>query len=442
MKIEWVFIELIAIFIDGLTRVYFLNSRYVSKQESFRPQILTWLCLVGWGTIATMLGFHTLISEGVTYVILLAYLFLTKHGTILQRIFGFVLLEALTIGISLLGAGLATAITNSNVQETLQYQENSRLFAIILIKAMQIIIIFTLAKKRYRLFSLKKKPAIVLTCATIIILASLLVILFNLSGFSDQTNLVLVWLAAGLLIVLIVIFIMYEMFVREETRNIDLSTRIQRLEMETHFFSELDAIQTDLRTWRHEYKNNLVAIRALVESGSLQKTLDYIDGISSTSLLDSAMLYTGNTVLDAVINSKLILARSRGINVNIQAVYPESISINDNDLCAIAGNLLDNAIEACMRMSENGNSRFITISILLKGKNLALSIINSYNGEIKRAGSKLLTVKNTQFHGIGIQYVDSIVGKYQGHVLREYKDGVFETHVMLPLVSPPGATIQ
>jgi signal transduction histidine kinase len=368
-------------------------------------------------------------------MIILTYLLLTKYGSFGQKLFGLVLAFAISIGSSLAGAGLASLITNVSMTHTQVYQDSSRLLALILIKAIEIILFYGLAKRHYSLRVLQRKPVIVLTCAVIMIFSCFLFIFFNLSNFDEQANYILIWLAAGMLFILIGVFVMHEMFIREETRNINLSSRLQRLEMESHFFKELGAIQTDLRTWRHEYKNNLLALRALVEEGSSEKTLDYLDKISGESFQENIMLHTGNTVLDAVVSSKLMLARSAGIEVSIQAVYPEINQIEDNDLCAIVGNLLDNAIEACERMSKTEKNRFITFSLLIKGKNLVISILNSYNGEIKRAGDRYLTVKGNSLHGIGIQYIDSIVEKYQGHVLRKYQDGVFETHVMLPLIS-------
>ncbi len=182
----------------------------------------------------------------------------------------------------------------------------------------------------------------------------------------------------------------------------------------------------------------MIALRALIEHDESEKALDYLNNISVDTKRDSVTLHTGNYVLDAVVSSKLWLASSQGIEVSIHAFYPEIHHIGDDDLCAITGNLLDNAIEACARITEENQTRFISFSLLVKGKNLVLSIKNSYSGLVKREGERYLTSKGEQFHGIGIQYVDSIVDKYQGHVLREYENGVFETHVSLPLILPQG----
>ena len=442
MSIQWIIIEAVAVFVECLAKIYFLHSRYTSKHGTKTPQWLFFLGLTVWGLFSTFLKLPMWLYDGTSYAIVLGYLFLVKRGTIPQKLFGATFLYALFLGTSLTGAGLAALLTNVNMEDTLLYQDNARLLAIVLIKTIQVILFYVLAKKHYNIRMLQRTPLLVLSCAAVLDFSCLLFMFSNLSDFNAQINNMIIWLAVGLLFILIGIFLMYEMFIREEVRNIDLSTRLQRLELESHFFKELDAIHTDLRTWRHEYNNNLIALRALIEDGSPEKALEYLDKISVESVRESVMLQIGNPVLDAVVSSKLLRARSQGIDVSIQVVYPESNNIEDNDLCAISGNLLDNAIEACERMDETGQKRFISFSLLVKGKNLVLSILNSYDGEIKRERERFLTVKDKRFHGIGIQYIDSIVDKYQGHVLREYQDGVFETHVMLPLISVPGGIEQ
>ncbi|MDR1156983.1 MAG: GHKL domain-containing protein [Oscillospiraceae bacterium] len=436
MRVEWIVIETLAVLVECLAKVYFLHNRYVSKSKSMAPQLCVWLCLVVWGLIATFLSLS--FYDYITHGILIVYLCLAKRGKLFQKVFGVVFVFALMLGSSLAGAGLAALLTNVSIESTRQYQDHSRLLAMILIKSIQLILFFVLAKKQLHVHNLKKKPILVLFCTVILTFLCLLSILLNLSNFDARANDMLIWLAVGLLFILIGIFLMYEIFVREETRNVDLSTRLQRLELESNFFKELDAMYTDMRTWRHEYKNNLIALRALVESGKSEKVLEYLEKISVDPAQKNTALQTGNPVLDAVVSAKMLLAHSRNIEIDIQTIYPENNLIEDNDICAIAGNLLDNAIEACERIGDTGQARFISFSLLVKGKNLVLSIKNSFNGEIKREGENYLTVKDKWFHGIGIQYVNSIVEKYHGHVLREHDNGVFGTYVILPLVPAQG----
>jgi sensor histidine kinase regulating citrate/malate metabolism len=224
------------------------------------------------------------------------------------------------------------------------------------------------------------------------------------------------------------------MFLREESSNLDLSTKLQRFELESHFYKEVDAIHNEIRLWKHEYNNNLIVLHKFIEHGENAEALKYIDSINHKARQNIEILQTGNLVLDAVVSSKLWLARSQGIDISVHAMYPENSNIEDNDLCAIAGNLLDNAIEACMRMSDESKNKFITFSLLTKGKNMIITISNSYDGDIKTEGGRFITGKDKRFHGIGIKYVTSIIEKYRGNVQMEYADGIFETNVLIPIV--------
>jgi len=435
MTTEWIVIETFAVLFETLAMMYFLNSRYVSKQKTIKPQLLAWIVVTALGLFSVFLEFPIGIYESAGALVLLVFLCYFKRGAIWQKIFGVIIVYALLFATSLIGAGLASMLTDVNITNTLLYQDTSRLLAIVFVKSFQVVIFFALAKKRTGTSFLKKKSTLLLSVTVIMVFLFSTLLLFNIDRVNSSFNKTLTWLALGLLSILVVIFILYEMFVREEAENLDLSAKLQRVELEKGFYNEMSAIHAEIRTWQHEYKNNLIALRTLIEHNENDKALEFIGGMSLSPSRDSDTLQTGNLVLDAVVSSKLWFARTQGIDVSIHAVYPENNSIEDNDLCAIVGNLLDNAIEACLRMSDEGLRRFITFSLLLKGRNMTISISNSYEGILKKDGDRFLTGKDKSFHGIGLQYVDSIVDKYQGHVLREYQDGVFETHVMIPLIS-------
>ena len=96
------------------------------------------------------------------------------------------------------------------------------------------------------------------------------------------------------------------------------------------------------------------------------------------------------------------------------------------------GNLLDNAIEACVKLPDQ-NARFIRIYIGLHKQLFYISVSNSMGSEVKKTGIKYLTTKNSDTHGFGLVRVDKIVEKYNGFVNRQHEPGVFATEIMLPL---------
>lgn len=124
------------------------------------------------------------------------------------------------------------------------------------------------------------------------------------------------------------------------------------------------------------------------------------------------------------------MAKKKNIRINATANVPKELKISDVDLCAVLGNLLDNAAESCMRV-ENADERFIRLYIgTLKGQ-LYISVTNAACG-IKKSAGEYITSK-AGFHGYGLKQIDSIVEKYGGFKNRQDEGDVFATEIMLPL---------
>ena len=144
------------------------------------------------------------------------------------------------------------------------------------------------------------------------------------------------------------------------------------------------------------------------------------------------VLKTGNIMIDAVLNSKISLARAKGIQVEAKAIVPANLPVSAVDLSTILGNLMDNAMEACLKI-EDEEKRFLRVYIdVLKGQ-LYIYVMNSMQEEPKRFGKIYLTTKDSRNHGFGLMRIDKVVEKYHGYLDRQNEEGVFATEVMLPL---------
>ena len=136
--------------------------------------------------------------------------------------------------------------------------------------------------------------------------------------------------------------------------------------------------------------------------------------------------------MDAVLNSKISVARAKEITVEAKATVPQQLSIAEVDLCVILGNLLDNAIEACMQIPQE-NRRFIRIYIDVLQGQLYLYVINATAGKLQRRAGSYLSTKRSRDHGYGLMRMDRMVEKYHGYLDRQDEEGVFATEVLLPL---------
>jgi len=197
------------------------------------------------------------------------------------------------------------------------------------------------------------------------------------------------------------------------------------------YYEEVQAMYQQMRTWRHDYKNHLQVMKAHLDMGEYQELSDYILHLSEELNYIGKVIETGNLALDAILNSKIAIARTKEIEVNVKVVLPPELSVSDYDLCVLLGNLLDNAIEGCESQKE-GEARFLRVYVGILKEQLYLSVTNSHNTPVKKEGGRYRSTK-APGRGLGIMSIDGIAARYHGYVNRQNDEGVFATEVLLPL---------
>lgn len=131
---------------------------------------------------------------------------------------------------------------------------------------------------------------------------------------------------------------------------------------------EVQNIYQTMRGWRHDYHNHIQTLLAL--SGNEAKTREYLLKLNDDLTQVDTVLKTGNVMVDAILNSKLSLIRSKEIRVNAKAVVPTELNVSEIDLCVIIGNLLDNAMEACL--PADGGKRALYSGVHRRAERAAL----------------------------------------------------------------------
>lgn len=199
--------------------------------------------------------------------------------------------------------------------------------------------------------------------------------------------------------------------------------------LEKHFL-EVEAIYKQMRGWKHDYHNHIQLMHAYLEMGRYEEMKTHLDELLEDSRQLDTVLKTGNIMVDAILNSKISYMNSHEILVNAKATVPKEHAISNVDLCAILGNLLDNAIEANLKINQI-EDRFIRIYLRPMKGHLYLSVTNASNGKPMKG---FLSSKRKGQHGFGLKRIDLLVGKYGGFVNRQFEEGVFATEISLPFV--------
>lgn len=190
--------------------------------------------------------------------------------------------------------------------------------------------------------------------------------------------------------------------------------------------AEVESMYRHMRGIRHDYKNQLQVLKSFLLLEQLEELEEYLNQLEHELNTVDTIVQTGNVAIDAVINSKLTLAKAHGISLDAKAIVPENTPFVMLDLGILIGNLLSNAYESALKTED----AFIRLYIAPIKGNLYINVTNSTVGHV----SSFLTTKPGLGHGFGIERIDQIVKKYEGWIQRASEEGVFSCEITLPLV--------
>lgn len=203
----------------------------------------------------------------------------------------------------------------------------------------------------------------------------------------------------------------------------------QRELLDTHY-AEVENMYRQMRGWRHDYANHIQTMKAYAAKGDMQAITQYLDLLDTELRSLDTVVKTGNAMTDAILNSKVSLARSKDIPVKVDAHIPVALSVSELDLCVILGNLFDNAIEASLRLPPE--QRMIRVYMDMKNTQLYISFTNLTAGrKLKKTDGRFETTKGDG-HGFGLVRIDRIVARLDGYISRNSEDGAFTTEILLP----------
>lgn len=175
---------------------------------------------------------------------------------------------------------------------------------------------------------------------------------------------------------------------------------------------------------RHDMKNHLISLSSLADQEEWDKLKEYLQKIYDEGIMNRSDIETGNSIVNAIINTKRQSAVQNGITFDCNINIPKPLRIDDYDLCIIWGNILDNAINA----AGVTKYKYIFVQTEIIKKNLLINVKNSIAPDILQNGLE------RQNWGTGLKNVNRIVQRENGIMDIEINDTVFEISIMLPIV--------
>ncbi len=206
----------------------------------------------------------------------------------------------------------------------------------------------------------------------------------------------------------------------------------QRELVETHY-AEVENMYKQIRGWRHDYRNHIQVMKAYAAEGNMEAIQKYLDELDTDLATVDTVIKTGNAMADAILNSKISLAKSKEIPVQADAHIPLKLNTSELDLCVIIGNLFDNAIEASLALPAE--KRLIRVYMDMKNTQLYISFTNfTATKKLKKVNGRFFTTKG-EGHGFGLVRIDNIIERLGGYISRNSEDGAFTTEILIPQIN-------
>ena len=205
------------------------------------------------------------------------------------------------------------------------------------------------------------------------------------------------------------------------------------LEMEMEQYSLLSNNIEKTRIARHDLRHHLTYVKSLADNNCFDDLKNYLNNYLASLPIDKPLELTKNIALNSICSHYINLAETKNINVTYKFSIPEKLSICDNDLCIIAGNSIENAIEACYYVKDT--NKFINICIKLISNNLSIIISNSFDGKIKKTDNNLNYISRKRKNdecGIGISSICAVIEKYNGMYDIDIDNNIFTFKMLIP----------
>ncbi len=191
----------------------------------------------------------------------------------------------------------------------------------------------------------------------------------------------------------------------------------------SQYLNDLETKEKRIRTMHHDLKNQYLILASYIENHNEKAALNYIN--KSIITLDQSLIdfYTSNPSINYLLNQKAQQARDNNIKMAIETFIPNNFYIGNTIITSILGNLLDNALYACIR--QKNLEKKMNVSLKLFNNNLIINIDNTFDP------SEIRSRKWRIRKGIGLKIVQTIVEEQNGLYRHWIEDGIYHASVIL-----------
>lgn len=432
--IIWMLFEILINIYQGFLFTYFIAA-FLSFKPSTNKTLFYFCCGGLQAAMITLFNYITVFENaaGALYVAgLFVFSLIMLQGNVVKKLFASVLPLFTTFAVTVGILNFFASINKMTIPEIVKNKGIPRLLALLSIQVL-LYIIYRLLLKLFKTDNNKfgiYDWGIIISVMVISIIQAGIIHSLAIQIGNDRSR---VLINFSVLMLLALNLLIYHLISSIKKKN-ELEKELELLTMQERYqkqFIENANLQYDsIKKIRHDLKNNYSTISELLKKGDIRTAISLTD--QNTVQLEQSETYlnTSNSVINAVVNSKLNAASALGISVSCISVYDIS-GIYDIDLCNLLSNALDNAVTACMDISDN-DRKHIYLNITSEEDAYSFMIKNSIPISVIESNPELRTTKEKKNeHGYGIKIIKEIAEKYNGRCDFYEQGNTFCLHIIL-----------
>lgn len=228
-------------------------------------------------------------------------------------------------------------------------------------------------------------------------------------------------------VIAILIFVMI-LWVKNRILQEENNTLVMEEQLQHQKYCEMIEVMEQNQELIHDTKHHFLIVQEYLKNEEYENLQKYVKQISDEFQRTVPKVYTGIKILDFILEQKRVVAQKSGIRYEIDTMLLTGIPTTEQETCALFGNLLDNAIEACCLVETE--EKWIEIQIQQINQLLSIEVINTFETPCIRKQGVFETIKEERsVHGYGIKSMRRIVDKYQGIITYEEKEKIFTTKI-------------
>lgn len=235
---------------------------------------------------------------------------------------------------------------------------------------------------------------------------------------------VLFYLALCIMILVLYVLILsstLEIMCRRRTEEELQFARQLISQQREHYNQTLDYIE-QVRIIKHDFRHHIHALQNM----GREEQQKYLKNLKEELDRTADMVFCQNQAVNGLLQEYAARARQARIDFEARMDLSAHVPVDDLTLCIVIGNLLENAFEACRRIETE---RFVRIQARWLEDHLMMMVENSYDGQIRQSGGKILSSKKDG--GLGILSIRRILNYPGDEFDMDYDGATFTAMVKI-----------